>query len=199
MIPKILHRTLPAVPRDDVAELWATVVRHTPGWDRRTYQSPRDPADWPLVGHLLPLCRDRAEDSDLVRLEALWTHGGVYVDSDVELTRPLDWVLNLDCVIGWESDEWFGTAFMAAAPQHPAIGLLLEVFTAHVGSQGERSTLPKIATKTWRDRQDVTVLPRKAVYPYSWLDVGTGIDMLDWAADPDVLAIHRWHGSWVKG
>jgi hypothetical protein len=55
VIPKILHRTLPAVPDPDVERIWATVVANTDGWDRRTYQSPRDPADWPLTGHLFEL------------------------------------------------------------------------------------------------------------------------------------------------
>lgn len=197
MIPRILHRTLPAVPDPDVARIWDTVVANTDGWERRTYQSPRDPADWPMTGHLFHLCRDKAEESDLVRLEALWVHGGVYVDSDVELTQHLDWVRDRGCFTGWESPDWFGMAMIGAPAEHPAIGLLLDVFTKHVAAQVERSTLPIIATNTWRDRDDVTVLPQKALYPYH-----KGIDPqnadVDWASDPEVFAVHRWHGSWLK-
>jgi hypothetical protein len=198
VIPKILHRTLPAVPDPDVERIWATVVANTDGWDRRTYQSPRDPTDWPLTGHLFERCRDRAEESDLVRLEALWVHGGVYVDSDMELTQPLEWVKSLGCVIGWEDARWFGTALMAAEPQHPAVGELLSVFTDHVASGQPRAvTFPMVATRVWSERSDVMVLPRKALYPYH-----DGHDPqnanLDWASDPEVLAIHRWHGSWHK-
>jgi len=197
LIPRILHRTLPAVPEDDVARIWDTVQANTAGWDLRTYQSPRDPADWPLTGHLFPLCRDRAEESDLVRCEALWEHGGVYLDSDMELTQPLDWVREYGCLTGWEDDTWYGMAFIAATPKHPAIGLLLDVFSKHVAAQVERSTFPIIATNTWRGRDDVTVMPRKTLYPYH-----VGHDphnaTVDWAADPEVFAIHRWHGSWLK-
>lgn len=197
MIPRILHRTLPAEPQPDVARIWQTVVSNTDGWDLRTYQSPRNPADWPLTGHLFHLCRDKAEESDLVRLEALWVHGGVYVDSDMELTQNLDWVTGYSCLTGWEDDNWYGMAFIAAEPAHPAIGLLMEVFMKHVEAQTERSTFPIVATNTWRGREDVTVLPQKALYPYH-----AGHDpwqaSVDWASDPDVLAIHRWHGSWLK-
>jgi mannosyltransferase OCH1-like enzyme len=197
VIPRILHRTLPAQPDPDCERIWGTVVANTDGWDRRTYQSPRDPADWPLTGHLFHLCRDKAEESDLVRLEALWVHGGVYLDSDMELTQPLDWIRDKGCFTGWESPVWFGMAMIGAPPEHPAIGLLMDVFTKHVAAQVERSTLPIIATNTWRDRDDVTVLAQKAFYPYH-----NGIDPQnagkDWASDPEVFAIHRWHGSWLK-
>lgn len=197
VIPRILHRTLPAKPDPDVERIWGTVVANTDGWERRTYQSPRDPAGWPMTGHLFGLCRDRAEESDLVRLEELWKQGGVYVDSDMELTRPLDWVREYGCVTGWEDGTYLGMAFIAAEPEHPAIGDLLDVFMRHVEAQVERSTLPIIATRTWVGRDDVTIMPRKALYPYhvghNPHDAGR-----DWALDPEVYAIHRWHGSWLK-
>lgn len=198
MIPRILHRTLPAMPDPDVERIWATVVANTQGWDRRTYQSPRDPADWPLTGHLFRLCRDKAEESDLVRLEALWVHGGVYVDSDMELTRDLGWVLDHKCVIGKESAEWFGTAFMAAEPGHPAVYFAMQGFMAHVASQTERGTLPKFVTNIWQDRDDVTVLPQRALYPYHYTEKAGGGRTHDWTQEPDVYAVHHWHGSWVK-
>lgn len=198
MIPRIVHRTLPAQPDPDVERIWGTVQRYAAGWDLRTYQSPRDPDLWPMTGHLFHLCRDKAEESDLVRLEALWEHGGVYLDSDMELTRPLEWIVDESFVIGWEDDRYYGTAMLAAAPGHPAIGELLEVFGQHVESQQPRRiTFPMIATRQLQGRTDVRVMPRKAFYPYhaghNPQDAGR-----DWAADPDVLAVHRWHGSWLR-
>jgi mannosyltransferase OCH1-like enzyme len=197
VIPRIIHRTLPAVPSDDVAGIWEKVVRNSPGWERRTYQSPRDPADWPMTGHLFHLCRDKAEESDLVRLEALWVHGGVYLDSDMEVTQNLDWVVGEECLTGWEDDNFFGMAFIAAEPQHPAIGLLLEEFVKHVKAQTERSTFPAVATRVWRDRTDVKVLPAKALYPYSYHERNTEKATFDWSQDPEVFAAHHWHGSWL--
>ena len=197
MIPRIIHRTLPAAPRDDVAGIWEKVVRNSPGWERRTYQSPRDPADWPMTGHLFHLCRDRSEESNLVRLEALWRHGGVYLDSDMELTQNLDWVISERCLVGWEDNNFFGMAFMAAEPKHPAIRLLMGKFMAHVESQKERSTFPAVATRVWSSRKDVNVLPQKALYPYSYHERNTSKAKFDWSTDPEVFAAHHWHGSWL--
>jgi len=194
MIPKILHRTLPAVPRPDVAGLWATVVEHTPGWERRTYQSPRDPADWPITGHLFSRCPDRAMESNLVRFEALLKHGGVYVDSDVSLVRTLEPLLEHGFFVGWESAGWMGTAVVGAVPGHPAVQAALDAMMAHVESGAARSTCPRIVTPVLRGRTDVTVLPVKAFYP---VPHATAHPRLDWSDDPNVFAVHHWHGSWM--
>jgi hypothetical protein len=194
MIPTLLHRTLPAVPRPNVAGLWQTVVQHTEGWERRTYQSPRDPADWPITGSLFHLCPDRAMESNLVRFEALWIHGGVYLDSDVSLVRPLEPLLNHGFVIGAESDNWLGTAVVAAVPEHPATGVALEAMMAHVKAGRERLSCPRVLTPILRRRDDVTVLPIKTFYP---VPHGAQNPRPDWSDEPDVFAVHHWHASWL--
>jgi mannosyltransferase OCH1-like enzyme len=124
-------------------------------------------------------------------------HGGVYLDSDMEVTQNLDWVLTERCVVGWEDSNFFGMAFMAAEPEHPAIGLLIEKFMAHVKSQKERSTFPAVATRVWSSRKDVKVLPQKRLYPYTHHERNTDKATFDWSTDPEVFAAHHWHGSWL--
>ncbi len=59
--------------------------------------------------------------ADVVRLQALIREGGVYLDSDIELLRPLSilepWSEKL--LLGYMYDCALGTAVMAAPPQHP--------------------------------------------------------------------------------
>lgn len=60
--------------------------------------------------------------SDYVRLYALKTYGGVYLDTDIEIVRDFDDLLErYDAVFGFESGEKVMTAFMAARPEHPII------------------------------------------------------------------------------
>jgi mannosyltransferase OCH1-like enzyme len=195
MIPKILHRTLPAKPRPEVEAIWGTVLRHTEGWEHRTYQSPRDPNGWPLTGGLFERCADGAMNANLVRLEALWVHGGVYVDSDVSLVRPLEPLLHTGFFIGWESEKWLGTAVIGAVPGHPAVRAALDAMSAHVRTGSERSTSPRVLTPVLKGRGDVTLLPRKTFYPVPYL---VRDDRQDWSADAAVYAVHHWHGSWVR-
>ena len=51
--------------------------------------------------------------SDVARLYALVTYGGVYMDTDVEVIRPLDELLNNSAFSGFESNTQIPTGLMA--------------------------------------------------------------------------------------
>jgi hypothetical protein len=82
-IPRILHRTVPEVTSKQVEDWWQRFEELHPDWDLRTYREPIDPTDWPMTGDLFKRCQNGAQKAGLIRLEAVYTHGGVYVDSDV--------------------------------------------------------------------------------------------------------------------
>jgi len=52
--------------------------------------------------------------ADYVRLYALHTEGGIYLDTDVEVIRPFDDLLELDGFIGFEEGPHIGTAVLGA-------------------------------------------------------------------------------------
>lgn len=60
--------------------------------------------------------------SDYARLDIIYEHGGIYLDTDVELIKPLDDLLNLQGFAGFESDKFcaFGLGF-GAIPKLPII------------------------------------------------------------------------------
>lgn len=133
-------------------------------------------------------------ESNLVRLEALWVHGGVYIDSDVSFVRPLDPLLRHGCFLGFESKGLLGMAVIGAVPGHPAIRAALNVMMAHVRAGGPRSTAPNVLTPVFANRSDVTLLPEPAFYPVPY---GSTDIRQDWSADERVFALHHWHGSWL--
>ncbi len=68
--------------------------------------------------------------SDIVRLQKLYEFGGVYLDTDVELIRPLQ---SLEpehdrLVIGYLYKYALGTAVIYCPPRHPVIAALLESY-----------------------------------------------------------------------
>ncbi len=64
--------------------------------------------------------------SDVARLYALVTHGGIYIDTDVELLKPLDGFLDCEAFSGFESPDSIPTGIMACKKQHPLFKRLLD-------------------------------------------------------------------------
>lgn len=67
--------------------------------------------------------------SDYVRIEALFQYGGIYLDSDIEIVKPFDEVLeDREMVVGFESKRSIETAFIACAPGHELMKTFLEEY-----------------------------------------------------------------------
>lgn len=66
--------------------------------------------------------------TDYVRLFAMYTKGGVYMDTDVEVTRPLDEFLLCRAFSGFESMQYVPTGIMASEEGLPIIKELLDYY-----------------------------------------------------------------------
>lgn len=72
--------------------------------------------------------KNYAHVSDMVRLLALYRHGGIYLDTDVETFQSFDPLLHVDFVCGYIWDCMLGTAVLGAAPKHPIVQALLDTY-----------------------------------------------------------------------
>ena len=193
-IPRILHRTVPAETSEQVEQWWARFQELHSGWECRTYREPMDPADWPLTGDLWDRCSTGAQKAGLIRLEALVTHGGVYVDSDVEPVRSFEPLLHCPAVAAWEDETTVPDAVMASEPNHPAFAIALEKARAVIEGGGDAyQSGPAVTTEVLPGRPDVLLLPPGAFYPHHYLQKN------DATANegPWVFCRHMWHGSWL--
>lgn len=66
--------------------------------------------------------------SDYVRLVALETYGGIYLDTDVEVFRSMDEFLSCRMFIGFEANDSLATAVIGSVPGMPIIREFLDSY-----------------------------------------------------------------------
>ncbi len=66
--------------------------------------------------------------TDVVRLYVLYHEGGIYMDTDVEVLKPLDVFLKYEAVSGFESETQIQTGLMACREGHPLFKELLDEY-----------------------------------------------------------------------
>lgn len=66
--------------------------------------------------------------TDVVRLYALYHEGGIYMDTDVEVLKPLDEFLQYEAFSGFETKNAIPTGLMASQQHHPLFRELLDEY-----------------------------------------------------------------------
>lgn len=202
MIPRILIRTVPAVTSDEVEAFWRSACEICEDWNHVTYRDPVDPSLFPRTANAWALCTSGAQLAGLIRLEALWHHGGVYIDSDVELFAPLTPLLDLAAFAGWEDAACIPDAVLGAEPHHPAIDECIELALSRLRSgsgdtrtgSGAWATGPGVTTTVLADRDDVAVFPPASFYPYHYTERHRRHED---HRGPGTFAAHHWAASWL--
>jgi mannosyltransferase OCH1-like enzyme len=194
MIPKIIHTTFAEHPKENIHYFWNTVLKHTPDWEHRIYQDPRKPEAWKLTSPYWHLCKTGATRANLVRLEALWLYGGIYLDSDIELIRPIDELTNLSVFAVMESNNILGNAVIGAEPRHPAVKSALDVLISVLQTDYRPPIGPLSLTLAWLNREDVTKLPKHTFYPYSYFEKHRRYE--DFSKNKNTFGVHHWNATW---
>ena len=119
MIPKIIHYCW--FGRGQMPELALKCIeswhRYLPGYTLKLWNE--DSFDINSVPYVKEAYEARkfAFVTDYIRLYALYHEGGIYMDTDVEVLKPLDDLLDLPAFSGYESNKFsnFPTGLMASA------------------------------------------------------------------------------------
>jgi mannosyltransferase OCH1-like enzyme len=205
MIPARLIRTVPAEPNETQQRLWSEACAMHPGWDHLDLRDPLDPLDFPATSPHWDACHNGAQRAGLIRLEALLRFGGIYLDSDVAVVRPLDELLTLPAFAAWEDRTIVPDAVLGAPAGHPAIVAALDLAVARLhgrgltwrDDRGAWSTGPGVTTAILPTRHDVIVLPPDSFYPVHYAPRET-LDARLEAFDPPpwCYGVHLWAWSW---
>lgn len=128
-IPRIFHcvwlgpRPLP----EEYAEYQQSWRRHHPDWELRlwTEDTLPSPLRRPEAAERL---RIPAERSDILRLEVVWRHGGVYLDADLECRAPIEELIAGTDFFSALSGSGIADFYLfGATPQHPILDRALDL------------------------------------------------------------------------
>ena len=88
--------------------------------------------------------------ADVARLYALYTDGGIYMDTDVEVKQSLDPLLDNTAFVGYEDGKIISTALIASEKNGILIGSLLDYYKQRhfIGKDGSMDLRTNVYTVT---------------------------------------------------
>lgn len=127
-IPRKIHYVWlgdqPLPPKDE--EYIKDWQRLNPDFEiRRWTEKDIDLKKYPLVKKALDE-KQWAFAADIIRMYAVYKEGGIYLDTDIELVKPLESLLKYKAFACFESNFWFTTAVFGAEKHSPWIGKILK-------------------------------------------------------------------------
>lgn len=190
MIPKIIHHVYCGAPVPaDMAAYMKTAMDCNVEWERKLWTADNLGELGLDYDHLLSVYKKPVHVSDYVRLAAVYVFGGIYLDSDVEVIKPLDSLCEYGAVAAFQDGSGqICPAVFGAYAAHPWIKWQL--------TYAEQYSVPdqpwNVGLMTDAPRDGLTLVPTDTFYPWLWTT-----PKADRKATERTLAIHHWKGSWA--
>ena len=145
--------------------------------------------------------------SDVARLYALYTDGGIYMDTDVEVVKSLDSLLANSGFAGFEGTEWIGTNIIGAEKGNLIIEEFLNLYNnlSFVKEDNSLNTITNVERFTAlltkkhylkingskQELNNITIYPTDYFCPYDYINGKLSISN-------DTNSIHWYSQSWRK-
>lgn len=144
--------------------------------------------------------------SDVARVYALYNYGGIYMDTDVEVLKAFDEILNSGIVLGFEEGDYIATSFMAAEPSQNLFKEFLNSYrnSCFVSSDGTLQTYTNVQkiTKMLEEKglqrnnqlqiltDGITVYPKEYFSPYDYINCL-------YETTSKSICVHHFYVSWM--
>lgn len=127
--------------------------------------------------------------TELARLWAVERHGGIYMDLDIEILKPLDPLLEYEHFFVREPGGLVNGAIFGAVSNCPVVQSLIDAFPSAGDGVGSPVDFgPAFLTSAMP--KDGNVLPPHVAFPYGYNEPDPGI------YGSETIVVHRWAGSW---
>ncbi len=190
VIPRHIHHVYAGgTPPEEMIYFMQTAMAMNPTWHRTLWTADNIHILGLNYDELLKIFKKPVHVSDFIRLVAVNVFGGIYLDSDVEVIRPLDSLLEYRAVAAVQDGSGqICPAVFGATPAHPWITWQIE--------RAARYSIPdqpwNVGLMTDAPREGLTLVPTDTFYPWLW-----DTPKADRRVTERTLAIHHWKGSWA--
>lgn len=142
-------------------------------------------------------CRKRklwAFMADYLRLRILYEYGGIYLDTDIQVLKSFDNLLNDSCFIGMEPNNYIGTGVIACEKQDSTIKKVLKFYDDEIWNS-ELYTIPMIITKVLNDNPEckITIYPQDYFAPFDPYKGYSGKEETE-----NTYCIHWFNAGWAN-
>ena len=139
--------------------------------------------------------------SDIARLHVLYKHGGIYLDTDMEVIKSLDPLLNTELFIGLEDKKHIAAGIIGCTPNNQFIKDCLDAVTLSLTTN--TIPIPQVITKIYDLKKskyefEHQIYQKDYFYPYN--PYASEIKILFFSDITEkTYAIHHWGHSWKMG
>lgn len=136
--------------------------------------------------------------SDYVRLLKVYENGGVYLDTDMEVVKPFDDLLNAKCFFGYESEEFITSGAFGAIKHDSFVKACLDKMKLRHAQNKPFIVAPQVVTRTYGEFAEnsyIKIHPIKTFYPFNPYTEDKKQLMYRDIID-STYAIHHWAKSW---
>jgi len=192
-IPRVIHYVwvggseMPALVKRCI-ESWK---KFAPDYELRFWDERTIPLEHPYVARMYAE-KKWAFVSDYVRFWALQQEGGIYLDTDMELLKPLDDLLSNHAFLGRSKGGDIESSIVAAEPQHPLIQAALDFYDAD-SEYSIRNTSPLVLEKVLSENSFQNV----RVYDATYFHPCNAGERCSKEVLAQAYARHHWAESWV--
>ena len=143
--------------------------------------------------------------SDYVRVYALYNHGGIYLDTDVEVFKSFDDLLESDSIWGFEEKNYIATSTIGAKKGNKIIGEFLQLYKDRkfIKEDGSYDDFTNVAMVTemlekkglkmngeYQEIDGATFYPQTYFSPYDYINCRKLIT-------DNTYCMHHFHKSWL--
>ena len=210
MIPKIVHYCWfgsGEMPDDQKAFIEEWKVMH-PKWKFKLWNEQNAPM---YLDYMKTALKNEkwSNMSNYTRLHAICKEGGIYMDTDFKVLKPLTPLLKHKCFLGFERDDsdglWVNNAFIGCEAENPFVAKLMEsLLEKFDGIEQANLSSPVLTTEALiemglkkyksQNLKGIKIYTKEYFYPIQYNERFN--EDKDKSITSETYAVHMWADSW---